>query len=272
MNTKSADIDQATDELVRPHTVHLGVERVRSLLKLLAQTVPKPTVDDVFNFAILLNHHREAHFKRLNFQRLWLIIVTIALIVDFIRPADLNITDLLRGGGTRLSAADYTQTPTPKDRDDMPSAQDYPTAGPLSGRAWEITLQGSNLEQGCPAELIYSIWRTETGYNTCEMEKNKPTPNMCVSNAGAIGSLQFMGGTFELNSDPDWDIWNPLHQVRAACRKTKSLTMWDDTELEQFQKDFAISEYVGDQVWNRSTSQAKSVWQEWQRLKQLNGK
>ena len=63
------------------------------------------------------------------------------------------------------------------------------------------------------AKLAFSIYHQESGAG-----KNAKT-----SNRGAVGGMQVMPGTFREVADKDWDINDPVHNLRAGLRYLKKL-------------------------------------------------
>lgn len=62
-------------------------------------------------------------------------------------------------------------------------------------------------------ELVRSIYEQESGSGR----------NARTSNAGAVGGMQILPGTFREVADKDWDINNPLDNARAGIRYLKKL-------------------------------------------------
>lgn len=130
--------------------------------------------------------------------------------------------------------------------------------------AYETIMRACALE-GCPdARLLYAIWRTETSVQDCRPYQNMPTPNKCVSPAGARGPFQFLDGTWVKYSDPTWDKWSLLDSARAATRMTKDLKLYDQVSKESFAKRFSGGD--GGQCWNcgfDGYQQGLRVWEIW---------
>lgn len=66
---------------------------------------------------------------------------------------------------------------------------------------------------GRMAELARSI----------HMQESSVGKNSGTSNAGAVGGMQIIPGTFKEVADKDWDIKDPLHNARAGIRYIKKL-------------------------------------------------
>lgn len=62
------------------------------------------------------------------------------------------------------------------------------------------------------AALARSIYQQESGSGS----------NTRTSNAGAVGGMQVMPGTFSSVADPNWDIKNPVDNARAGIRYVKA--------------------------------------------------
>ncbi len=63
------------------------------------------------------------------------------------------------------------------------------------------------------ARVGYSIYHQESGAGR----------NTKTSNRGAVGGMQVLPGTFKQVADKDWDINNPVHNIRAGLRYLKWL-------------------------------------------------
>lgn len=63
------------------------------------------------------------------------------------------------------------------------------------------------------ADVARSIYQQESGSGR----------NTKASNAGAVGGMQILPGTFAGVADKDWDISNPEHNARAGIRYLKQM-------------------------------------------------
>jgi hypothetical protein len=63
------------------------------------------------------------------------------------------------------------------------------------------------------ADIARSIYKQESGSGT----------NTKTSNAGAVGGMQILPGTFKEVADRDWNINDPLHNARAGIRYVQKM-------------------------------------------------
>lgn len=77
---------------------------------------------------------------------------------------------------------------------------------------FEKALQAEGVT-GPMAQLARSIYSQESGGGR----------NTKTSNAGAVGGMQIIPGTFKSMADKGWDINNPEHNARAGIRYIKNL-------------------------------------------------
>lgn len=65
------------------------------------------------------------------------------------------------------------------------------------------------------AKVAFSIYAQESGAGR----------NTTTSNRGAVGGMQLLPSTFREVADKDWDINNPVHNIRAGLRYLKKLDL-----------------------------------------------
>lgn len=101
------------------------------------------------------------------------------------------------------------------------SSDPAPTPQPANERAFlrggsdvfEIALAEEGIDDPVLAGLARSIHQQESGGGR----------NTKTSNAGAVGGMQILPGTFKEVADGDWDIANPVHNARAGIRYVKAM-------------------------------------------------
>lgn len=86
---------------------------------------------------------------------------------------------------------------------------------------FDVALQAEGLT-GPLADFARSIFRQESGGG-----KNTKT-----SNAGAVGGMQILPGTFNSVADKGWDISNPYHNARAGIRYIKNMNTLAQGDLK----------------------------------------
>lgn len=106
----------------------------------------------------------------------------------------------------------------------------------VNQEAADIIAANAALEKGCPPDLIYGLWVTETNDVRC----TDPGAD-CVSDAGAKGPLQFMDDTWPHYSEPGWDRNDLGDSTRAACRLVKAIGLFTSDDVHTFQKKFTSS-------------------------------
>ena len=91
----------------------------------------------------------------------------------------------------------------------------------MSGKWWEELPKASALDValeaegigGALADVARSIYAQESGSGK----------NTTTSNAGAVGGMQILPGTFQQVADKGWDIADPIHNARAGVRYLKAM-------------------------------------------------
>ena len=78
--------------------------------------------------------------------------------------------------------------------------------------AFDLALEAEGVK-GPVADIARSIYQQESSSG-----KNTKT-----SNAGAVGGMQIIPGTFKSVADKDWDINDPTQNARAGIRYVKQL-------------------------------------------------
>lgn len=86
---------------------------------------------------------------------------------------------------------------------------------------FDVALQAEGLT-GPLADFARSIFRQESSGG-----KNTKT-----SNAGAVGGMQILPGTFNSVADKGWDISNPYHNARAGIRYIKNMNTLAQGDLK----------------------------------------
>ena len=91
----------------------------------------------------------------------------------------------------------------------------------MSGKWWEELPKASALDValeaegigGALADVARSIYAQESGSGK----------NTTTSNAGAVGGMQILPGTFQQVADKGWDIADPIHNARAGVRYLRAM-------------------------------------------------
>lgn len=102
---------------------------------------------------------------------------------------------------------------------------------------FDVALQAEGLT-GPLADFARSIFRQESSGG-----KNTKT-----SNAGAVGGMQILPGTFNSVADKGWDISNPYHNARAGIRYIKNMNTLAQGDL----KLTAVGYYGGPSAINKA--------------------
>ena len=103
----------------------------------------------------------------------------------------------------------------------LTSSDPAPTSRPANERAFlrdgsdvfETALAAESVDDPVLSGLARSIFQQESGSGR----------NTKTSNAGAVGGMQILPGTFKEVADRDWDIADPVHNARAGIRYIKAM-------------------------------------------------